>query len=60
MFHGHFLQGFSIDGVGKNLKTSRSVVRGAIDRIRAKARNNRILSFFVVVFAWILQLMRDI
>lgn len=60
IFHGYFLQGFSIDEVAKNLKTSRSVVRGAIDRIRAKARNNRILSFFVVVFPWILQLMRDI
>ena len=59
VFDDYFLQGSSIDEVAKNLKTSRGAVRGAIDRIRTKAKRFRIFSAFFVIAPWILRLMRN-
>lgn len=60
VFRDYFLQDSSIDEVAENLKISRGAVRGAIDRIRTKAKRLHIFPAFFVIVSWIWRLIRNI
>jgi len=60
VFDGYFLQDSSINEVAEKLKLSRGSVRGAIDRIRAKAKRFHVFAAFFVMTPWIWRLIRNI
>lgn len=59
VFDGYFLEDSSIDEVARKLKISRGAVRGAIDRIRTKAKRFHIFFAFFLIAPWIWRLMRN-
>lgn len=60
VYQTYFVDGYSIDETAELLHMDRTGIRGAIDRIRHKARTLKINFVFFVFFTWIIALLSNI